>query len=364
MAEALRLAEKGIGLTSPNPAVGAVVVKNGRVIGRGWHKKAGEAHAEVEALDTAGEGATGADLYCTLEPCNHRGRTGPCTERIIKSGIKRVFFGSPDPNPAVRGGGASRLKRAGVATSGGLLARECDTLNRAFFKWSVTGLPWVMLKAATTMDGKIASRSGDSRWISSEESRVTAHRLRFESDAVMVGAGTVLHDNPSLTVRTPGLAGKKKPLRVVLDWCLEVGPGARMYRDGQGPVLVVTSRESPAGKAAELKSRGVEVLRLPAACGKADLKKLLLELGRRNVLSLLVEGGSQVHGAFADSRLYDEVHLFMAPMIMGGAGARPFVAGDGVSTVKSAQRLAMHSIEMSGGDIYVVARRADVHRAG
>jgi diaminohydroxyphosphoribosylaminopyrimidine deaminase/5-amino-6-(5-phosphoribosylamino)uracil reductase len=343
--------------------VGAVVVKNGVVVGRGWHRKAGEPHAEIEAICEAGAGSRGADLYCTLEPCNHTGRTGPCTETIVSSGVKRVFFGCEDPNPRVKGRGAARLKKAGIKVAGGVMRKECAELNRAFFKWSVTGVPWVTIKAAMSLDGKIGARSGDSRWISSEDSRAIAHKLRFESDAILVGAGTVLHDNPSLTVRIPGYAGLKRPLRVVLDWDLEVGPGARIYRDKEGPVLVATSKTSIESRAAELRALGVDVLRLPSSGGRADLRKLLQELGRRNVLSVLVEGGSEVHGSFADAKLYDELHVFIAPRLIGGSAAKPFIAGEGVPTLKSMHELEIKSVQRTGGDIYVVARRLDVHGA-
>jgi len=369
MGQALELAARGLGLTAPNPAVGAVVVRDDRVVGRGWHRAAGTPHAEVLALRDAGAAARGADLYCTLEPCNHAGRTGPCTGAIAAAGIRRVFFGCPDPNPGVKGGGAGCLKRAGIAVTGGVQGAACAELVRAWARWVTTGSPWVTLKAAASVDGKIATRTGDSKWISSEASRAVVQRLRFEADAIMVGAGTVLKDNPHLTVRLPGLAGRKATLRVVLDGRLDVGPGARMYRDGAAPVLVVASRQAPEQRAAELRARGVEVLRVPVEGGGADLKKMLKELGARGVTHLLVEGGSEVHGAFCDARLYDEVHLFMAPVIIGGARAKTFIAGEGAQSMRAAQRLTLMSFERIGDDFHFVLRRTDgggarVHRAG
>jgi diaminohydroxyphosphoribosylaminopyrimidine deaminase/5-amino-6-(5-phosphoribosylamino)uracil reductase len=356
MSEALALARRGVGLTSPNPAVGAIVVKNGRVVGRGWHRKAGAPHAEFMAIGEAGEAARGADLYCTLEPCNHTGRTGPCTGRIIEAGIRRVFFGCRDQNPRVKGGGAARLARAGVKVTGGILETECSDLNRAFFKWAGTGLPWITIKAAASLDGKIATRTGDSKWISSEDSRRLAHRLRLEADAILVGAGTVLHDNPRLTVRLPEAARKTPPLRCVLDWRLDVGPGAKMYRDGIGPVLVFTSPISPEARAAGLRALGVDVVRIPARGGGADIKRLVSILGGREVTHLLVEGGSGVHGAFMDQGVFDEIHLFVAPLLIGGAGAKPFVGGDGAGTVRGARRLVVRSFERVGVDFHITAR--------
>ncbi|MBI5529407.1 MAG: bifunctional diaminohydroxyphosphoribosylaminopyrimidine deaminase/5-amino-6-(5-phosphoribosylamino)uracil reductase RibD [Deltaproteobacteria bacterium] len=358
MMEALSLARRGVGLTSPNPAVGALVVRHGRVVGRGWHRRAGTPHAEFVAIEEAGEAARGADLYCTLEPCNHSGRTGPCTERIIDAGIRRVFFGCRDPNPRVKGGGALRLSRAGIKLNAGILEAECSDLNRAFLKWAKTGLPWITIKAAASLDGKIATRTGDSKWISSERSRLIGHRLRFEADAILVGAGTVLHDNPLLTVRIPGAARKKPPLRVVLDWRLDVGPGAKMYRDKTGPVAVFASKNPPEARAAELRAHGVEIVRVPGRGNGADLKRLLVILGERDVTHLLVEGGSGVHGAFVDQGFFDEIHLFVAPMLLGGAGARPFVGGEGVGTVRAARRLVVRSFERVGDDFHITARPA------
>lgn len=356
MAEAIALAEKGLGLTTPNPAVGAVVVKGGRVVGRGWHRRAGTTHAEALALDDAGEAARGADLYCTLEPCNHTGATGPCTVAIIAAGVRRVFYGAADPNPRVKGGGAARLKRAGIAVTGGVRGDDCAALVRAWAKWVTTGVPWVTIKAAASVDGKIATKSGDSKWVSSEASRAVVQRMRFDADAIMVGAGTVLKDNPALTVRLPGLAGKKAPLRVVLDWNLDVGPGAKMYRDGAAPVLVATSRHAPERRADELRARGVEVIRVPPAGGGADLKRVLRELGARNVTHLLVEGGTEVHGAFCDARLYDELHVFVAPILVGGARAKPFVGGEGALSLRAAHRLAVVSCERIENDFHITAR--------
>ena len=280
---ALAEAEKGRGRTHPNPVVGAVVVRNGRAFARGHHQKAGEPHAEVNALRAAGERGRGADLYVTLEPCNHVGRTPPCTEALIAAGVRRVWFGSTDPNPRVEGHGAARLRRAGIEVHAGLLRAECDASNEIWFKFITRGLPWVVLKAAVTLDGKLATRTGESRWISGEESRRLVHRWRDELDAVLVGAGTVRKDDPRLTAR--GLPGARNPLRVVLG---AIPPRARLLRE-PGETI------SEAG----------------------SLRTILRRLARRGITSVLVEGGARVHGAFLHARLWDELRLFVAPKICG-----------------------------------------------
>jgi len=280
---ALAEAEKGRGRTHPNPAVGALVVRGGRVISRGHHEKAGLPHAEVNALREAGRDARGADVFVTLEPCNHQGRTPPCTEALIAARVRRVFFGSTDPNPLVDGHGARRLRRAGVEVHGGILRTQCDASNEPWFKFITTGLPWVVLKAAITLDGKLATRTGDSKWISSEPARRLVHRWRNELDAVLVGAGTVRADNPRLTVR--GIRGGRNPLRVVL---------------GTIPAGALLTRQ-PGESVAE----------------SGPLRPVLRRLARRGITSVLVEGGATVHGAFLRAKLWDELRLFVAPKIFG-----------------------------------------------
>jgi diaminohydroxyphosphoribosylaminopyrimidine deaminase/5-amino-6-(5-phosphoribosylamino)uracil reductase len=280
---ALAEAEKGRGRTHPNPAVGALVVRGGRIVSRGHHARAGLPHAEVNALRKAGARARGADLYVSLEPCNHHGRTPPCTEAILAAGVKRVFFGSPDPNPMVDGHGARRLRKAGVEVHGEVLRAECDASNEAWFKFITRGLPWVLLKAAITLDGKLATRWGDSKWISSPESRALVHRWRDQLDAVLVGAGTVRADDPRLTVR--GVPGGRNPVRVVL---------------GMPPAAARLLREP-----------GETVV------GKGPLREVLRQLARRGLTSLLVEGGAAVHGEFLRTGLWDELRLFIAPKLFG-----------------------------------------------
>src|SRR5438128_1786214 len=280
---ALAEAEKGRGRTHPNPAVGAVVVRGGRVISCGHHEKAGLPHAEVNALREAGRDARGADVYVTLEPCNPTGRTPPCTGALIAAGVRRVFFGSADPNPLVDGHGARRLRRAGVEVHAGILRAQCDASNEPWFKFITTGYPWVVLKAAVTLDGKLATRGGDSRWISSEPSRRLVHRWRAELDAVLVGAGTVRADDPRLTVR--GIRGGRNPLRVVLG---RIPPRARLLREPGDTV----SEQGP-------------------------LAAILRRLAERGITTVLVEGGARVHGEFLDEGLWDELRLFVAPKVFG-----------------------------------------------
>jgi diaminohydroxyphosphoribosylaminopyrimidine deaminase/5-amino-6-(5-phosphoribosylamino)uracil reductase len=309
---ALAEAEKGRGRTHPNPAVGAVVVRAGRAISRGHHEKAGLPHAEVNALRRAGRRARGADLYVTLEPCNHQGRTPPCTEAVIAAGVRRVFFGSPDPNPLVEGHGARRLRRAGIEVRSGVLRPQCDASNRAWFKFITTGVPYVVLKAAVTLDGKLAARDGGSKWISSPRSRRLVHRWRNELDAVLVGAGTVRADDPRLTVR--GIPRGRNPVRVVLG---AIPPRARMLRE-RGETL---AEQGP-------------------------LHSVLRRLAKRGITSVLVEGGARVHGAFLEAGLWDELRLFIAPLVFG-AEARSWA---GLRRARGLQ-LELREVERVGPDL-------------
>ena len=315
---ALAEAEKGRGRTHPNPVVGALVVRNGRVIARGHHEKAGLPHAEANALHVAGARARGADLYVTLEPCNHLGRTPPCTDALIAAGVKKVFFGSRDPNPRVRGHGADRLRRAGIEVHAGILREACDASNEAWFKFITRALPWVVLKAAVTLDGKLATRSGDSKWISSEESRRLVHRWRDQLDAVLVGAGTVRADDPRLTVR--GTRGGRNPLRVVL---------------GTGP-------------------RGAQMLREPGetVTEHGSLRGVLRRLAKRGITTVLVEGGAGVHGEFLKAKLWDELRLFIAPKVFGN-DALSWAGFRG-----SPLELQLRSVERVGADVLIFARPA------
>ncbi len=350
MHEALGLARRGAGTTSPNPMVGAVVVAGDAVVGRGYHPRPGEPHAEVFALRDAGAHAHGATLYVTLEPCAHWGRTPPCTEAIIEAGIRRVVAAMLDPDRQVSGRGLHRLAEAGVATRVGVAERDALDLNEAYVKHRTVGLPWVTAKWAMTLDGRIATRSGDSRWISSEASRALAHELRAASDAILVGIGTVLQDDPALTVR--GVAGARSPRRVILDSTLRVPLDARaLARDGT-PVLVATTERADASARHALQAAGVEVLTVRATDGRVDLPELLGDLARRGVMSLLVEGGSAVLGGFADAGLIDKVVAFVGPAIVGGPAPSP-VGGRGVDLLAHAWRLGRIGVRQIGDDAVI-----------
>lgn len=333
MRRAVALARRGVGYTSPNPPVGAVVVRRGQIVGEGYHRRAGAAHGEAEALSHAGERARGGTLYVTLEPCAHHGRTPPCVDAVLASGVARVVIGTADPNPKVAGGGAERLSAAGLSVTTGILARECDKLIAPFRKHVTTGLPLVTLKLAASLDGRIATKTGDSRWISNEASRRFVHRLRAEHDALLVGANTVIADDPELTCR---LRGGRNPVRVVLDGRLRLPLSSRILSAPLvAPTWVVTDRAAPARKLAQLEQRGVDVLRLPARHHEIALPAVLAALGKRGVLSLLIEGGGMLAAAALRAGLVDRLLLFLAPKLIGGDG-RPMLAGLGVERIADA----------------------------
>ena len=358
MRRALALAERGRATTRPNPVVGAVVVRGGRVLSRGFHLRAGEPHAEVNALKPLGPGgARGATLYVSLEPCCHVGRTGPCTDVILAARPARVVVGCLDPNPRVDGRGIARLRRAGIRVDVGCLEEECRAANRAFFVWVRSRRPLVTLKAAATLDGYIADHVARRRrapvWITGEPARRAAHQLRSAHDAVLVGAGTVLADDPRLTVRLPARpGGRSQPLRVVLDGRLRTPASAQVL--GQGPPTLIVTAEGARGlrtRARALAAAGAEVLALPARGGRVSLRRVLAALAERDVQSLLVEGGAVVHGAFVDARLVDRVALFLAPRLLG-AGV-PIAAGAGKTPLPRALRLGPLTARPVGADVLV-----------
>jgi diaminohydroxyphosphoribosylaminopyrimidine deaminase / 5-amino-6-(5-phosphoribosylamino)uracil reductase len=335
MSEALSLARRGLGRTRPNPPVGAVVVRAGRVVGRGWHRRAGGPHAEVVALAEAGSRARGGTLYVTLEPCSHFGRTPPCAPVVVEAGLRRVVVGAGDPNPRVRGRGLRVLERAGVETVVGVCEAEARELIRAYARHVQTGLPFVRLKLAASADGKIAAQGGASRWITGPRARRLVHEWRDEFDAVLVGADTVLADDPALTCRR---RGGRDPIRIVVDGSLRTPPTARLLRDGRSPVWIATRRGASARRAAALAASGAEVLTLPARRGHVDLGALLRELGKRDVVSLLVEGGSRLAGALLGEGRVDELRWFSAPILIGGDGI-PMIGSLGVKSPQRALRL-------------------------
>lgn len=362
MGTALALARRGLGKTSPNPAVGALIVKRGKIIARGWHRRAGLPHAEVEAIEKAGRsargargagGATGADLYVTLEPCCRHGRTPPCTDAIISAGIKRVFVGMKDPNPLVRGRGIRALKRAGIEVRTGILEAECRTLNEAYIKYITTRRPFVILKLAATLDGRIATKTGESRWITGTEARRFVQEMRARADAVMVGSGTVVKDDPRLTAR---ITGVKSPARVVVDTDFKTPLSAKVFgsRGGYtwGKVLLFTTARAPKRKIKGAEERGAEVIVLPGTKDGVSLKRVMAELGKREVTSVVMEGGSTLAASAVRHGVVHKVIYFLSPMLLGG-DAVASIAGLGIKTLGKGIRFRQVSIKRFGRDIMV-----------
>ena len=358
MARALELARAHLGETSPNPTVGAVIVKDGRILAEGWHRAAGEPHAEIVALRQAGPSARGADMYVTLEPCDHFGRTPPCSRAIIEAGIARVFYAVPDPNPQARGG-ARTLAQAGVEVVRGPGEAEAREINRFFFHYVRTRRPYVIAKFAASLDGKIATRTGDSQWITGPAARARGHELRGMVDAILVGAGTVTADDPRLTARYPdGALRPRQPLRIVLDSSGRIPLAARLFQPNlPGRTLVAATAAMPPSHRRALQKRGVEVITLPADHRRrVALPQLLTHLGQRQITSLLVEGGGEVLGSFFEQGLVQEVWAFLAPLIIGGRDAPGPVGGLGPATLAEAVRLHQARLAAVGKDWLVVAR--------
>jgi len=366
MRRALELAARGIGSVEPNPAVGAVLVDDSlNLIAEGWHQRFGGPHAEIEAIAGAGARASGATLFVTLEPCCHQGKTGSCAEAILRVGIRKVVTACRDPFPAVDGKGIAALRAAGVEVDEGLLADEARELTAPFRKLVLRREPWVHAKWAMSLDGKIATPSGDSRWISNETSRELVHRLRGRMDAIVVGSRTAALDDPLLTARPPG---PRTAVRVVLDSEAGLAVTSQLVRTvREAPLIVATSEAAPAENVRRLEEQGVEVLVLPrkfAACSAdrlesgVDLGALLREFGRREFTNVLVEGGANVLGSFFDNRQIDEFHVFIAPKILGGEQSPGAVGGAGLERVGLAGELRTVKVEALGGDVYINARRA------
>ncbi len=347
---ALRLARRGAGRTSPNPAVGAVLVRKGTVVGAGYHRAAGMPHAEAEALRAAGAASRGADLYVTLEPCAHMGRTGPCTEAIIAAGVRRVAAAMQDPNPKVAGRGFRALRRAGITVVRGMMEEEARSLNRPYCRWVVSGRPFVTLKLAVSLDGQIATADGESRWISGEPARKMVHRMRSEADAVLVGGETFRRDAPLLTVRG---RGGRNPRRVILTSRVSGVARSGRFLEAGGEVIVAAPRGVPRGEADRLRSLGIRVLLLPARKGRIEPGAFLDALGREGITSLLAEGGGKTAGWLVEAGAVDRYILFLAPLLLG-EGVRS-VAGFAVRRIQEGRRLAITSVTRAGGDIVVVA---------
>jgi diaminohydroxyphosphoribosylaminopyrimidine deaminase/5-amino-6-(5-phosphoribosylamino)uracil reductase len=355
MARAVELAWQAMGRVSPNPPVGAVLVKDGRIVGEGSTQPPGDAHAEIVALEAAGRLATGAELYVTLEPCAHQGRTAPCTTAIIDAGVSRVHIAALDPNPITDKAGVAALENAGISVSMRDGTEDARLLIEAFAKYITTGIPYVVAKFAMSLDGKIATRAGDSRWISNETSRRFAHGLRSEVDAVMVGIGTALADNPQLTVRDVPASRKhgsqrRQPMRVVVDSTGKLPTDAAML-DEEGVTLLATGHSD---NEAALSEAGADVLSLPGADGQVDLLALLKTLGEREITSVLVEGGGELLGSMFDAGLVDKVVAIVAPVIIAGTQAKGPIGGRGAQTLMDALRLERVKYVELDGDMVVV----------
>lgn len=348
---ALKLAESVNGQTSPNPPVGSVVVKKGRIIGMGAHLKAGERHAERIALDMAGSEAEGADVYVTLEPCSHYGKTPPCADYLIEKRVKRVFVATLDPNPLVAGKGIQKLKDAGIEVETGICGQEAKQLYRPFFHFIQTKTPFVTVKTAVTADGKIATAAHDSKWITSEQSRQDVHLLRKNHDAILVGIHTVLHDNPLLTVRLP--QGEKNPIRVILDTHLRIPNDANVITNKDSETIVVCGCNASEKKELDLIRLGVTVIRQKSQ--DVSIAELLQELGRRGIMTLLVEGGSEVNGSFLQEKAFQRLILYMAPKIIGGREALTSFSGKGVEKIADSLPLTFEKVEMVGPDVKITA---------
>ncbi|OGW45959.1 MAG: riboflavin biosynthesis protein RibD [Nitrospirae bacterium GWC2_57_9] len=348
---ALRLAEKAKGRTSPNPMVGAVVVKSGRVISRGYHEKAGMPHAEAVALRKAGRAAKGATLYVTLEPCSHTNkRTPPCCPLIIQHGIRRVVVAMIDPNPHVSGDGIRKLKAAGIEVITGVLGDEAKQLNEAFVKHVTTRKPFVTLKIAQTLDGKIATASGESQWITGEQARMEGHRLRDSHDAVLVGINTVLNDDPALTTRIPR---GRDPVRVIVDSNLRIPLKARVLTQRSAARTIVATVSTAKQKLAALETAGAEILRTKSRQGRVDLQDLMKKLGQRDIMSVLIEGGSEINSSALKAGIVDKVVLFLAPLLMRGKDSICSIGGLCPPRLNQAVRLEDLSVQFVGKDLMV-----------
>lgn len=350
---ALELARKGQGRTSPNPMVGAVLVKNGQVVGEGYHRKAGLPHAEIEALKRAGKKARGADLYVNLEPCCHFGRTPPCTDAIISAGVRKVIVGMRDPNKLMSGKGLRQLKKNGVQVVTGILKKECERLNEVFMKFVRTGNPFVVLKTAISLDGKIATSTGESQWITGAKAREKVHQIRNEVDAIVAGAGTVVKDDPFLTTRLrKKSAAVRHPVRVVLDNEFIVPLKSNVFKNANSQrVLYATSRKLPDSRRKELTRRGVDILLLKEKKGGVDLLHLMRALGERDIASVLIEGGGEVNASALEAGIVDKAVVFVAPILIGGKDAPGPLGGKGVRRLADAFKIKNMTVNKVGNDL-------------
>ncbi|MGI5875361.1 MAG: bifunctional diaminohydroxyphosphoribosylaminopyrimidine deaminase/5-amino-6-(5-phosphoribosylamino)uracil reductase RibD [Dethiobacteria bacterium] len=361
---ALDLARQGRGKTNPNPMVGAVIVKEGEIAGTGFHRKAGDRHAEIIALEEAGEKARGATMYVNLEPCSHYGRTPPCVDAIINAGIRKVVVAVVDPNPLVAGRGVRKLKEAGIKVKVGVLEDKARRLNEVFFKYITTKTPFVIVKSAMTFDGKIATGGGKSRWITGEKSREFVHRLRSRADAIMVGINTVLKDDPLLTVRLPGGEKGRNPVRIIVDSRGKLPLNARVVTTiPEARTILATTEYAPADRLADLSAAGVEILELPLKNNRVDLNVLMSELGKMEISMLMVEGGGNLNYSLLEENLIDKVYFFIAPLLFGGKNALTPFEGDGIPRVEDSWIINDVEMKQFENDLLLIgypARREEI----
>lgn len=349
MEVALNLAKKGVGKVNPNPLVGAVIVKEGRIIGQGYHEKYGEAHAEVNAFKDAKEDVKGATMYVTLEPCSHYGKTPPCVERIIENKISRVVIGMVDPNPLVAGKGIKKLQEVGIDITVGVLESRCKSVNEVFIKYITKKKPFVVLKTAMSLDGKISTASGDSKWITEKEARENVHKLRNELTAIMVGINTVIIDNPELTCRIPK---GRNPIRIIVDSNLRIPYDSKIVETAKKfKTIIATTEKATKDKIHKLEALGIMVIETKAKNGKVDLKDLMTKLGEQNIDSILLEGGGTLNYSALESGVVDKVLVYIAPKIIGGTKSKTPVGGSGISNLKDAFKVRDLSISSIGKDI-------------
>lgn len=348
MLRAIELAKKGIGWTNPNPMVGAVIVKDGKIIGEGYHARYGEYHAERNAIASLKESAEGATLYVTLEPCCHHGKTPPCTDAILENKIKRVVIGSGDPNPKVAGKGADILRKAGVQVEEDFMREECGSLNRVFFHYITTGTPYVVMKYAMTADGKIATKTGASRWITGEASREEVQRMRSQYMGIMVGIGTVLADDPMLNVR---IEGKRSPVRIICDSHLRIPLDSQICRTARQYRTIIACAEDEREKSRKLEEMGIQVVHCPDGNGEVDLKRLMECVGNLGIDSILLEGGGTLNDSALRAGIVQKIMVFVAPKLFGGAGSKTPVAGVGVEIPSEAVSLRFLGMRQTGEDL-------------
>jgi len=354
MRNSLRLAKKGYGFVAPNPLVGATIVKNRKIIGEGWHAKYGETHAEINAINNSIESVESSTIYINLEPCSHQGKTPACSLALIQNKFKRVVISSLDPNPLVSGRGVNMLLLAGIEVETGILKKEALKLNERFFKFIQSKQPFIAIKMANSLDGKIATYTGDSKWITNEKSRLFSHRLRLQYSAILVGINTILADNPVLNVRLKNIK-TRNPLRIVLDSKLQISLDAKILDISTAPTLIATTEQAASDKIKQLENLGVQVLLCPVKEGRIDLQFLIEKLGSIGIDSVLVEGGGTVNFGFAKEKLVDKVYAFFAPKLIGGKSAKTGMEGDGFATLSDAIELKNLSYTKMKNDLLIEA---------